>query len=669
MSRESSPQPASTLRLLLVEDSEDDCELLRRELRRGGYALELERVWTPERFATALDRAWDLLISDWTMPGFGGEQVLEHLASRGLDLPCIVVSGTPGEEHAVQALRLGALDFLSKDKPGRLVPAVQRALREAAERRGRQQVEQELVLSEERYRLGFTVAPEALLTVDLDTGRLIDANSHAQELFKHTLEEMRQLGPAELFPKHQPDGRDSMVLRRELLERAAQGESPVVRLVFDIDGEQVPTEIHAVRLPTKYGKLMRIAITDLRERIRAEELRRRSIELELQNRRFQEASRLKSEFLANMSHELRTPLNAIIGFAELLHDGHVDPASPQHTEFLSDILVSGRHLLQLINDVLDLAKVEAGKLDFRPESVDLAKLLGEVTAILRTTAASKRIEVTTDVDAEVRQVVIDPARFKQIAYNYMSNALKFTNAGGRVTARVVPQGTHQFRFEVEDTGIGISMQDVARLFIEFQQLEPGVGKRHGGTGLGLALTRRLVEAQGGEVGVHSKLGAGSTFHVILPRRAARAPELPAVPRTTTRDGARTVLVVEDDARDQAQLVATLASAGYSVELATTGAEALALWRTRRFDAVTIDLLLPDMNGIDLLAALHGDVSRPLGIPIIVVTVVPDATLLAGYNVHDILHKPVNRDNLVASLARAGVRGVGTKSTRPEDDPS
>lgn len=631
------------LRLLLVEDSEDDCELLRRELRRGGYVLDLVRVWAPGPFAAALESPWDLLISDWTLPGFRGEQVLEMLAARGIDLPCIVLSGTPSEEHAVQALRLGALDFLSKDKPGRLVPAVQRALREAADRRGRLQVEQELVLSEERYRTGFEVAPEALLTFDLVVGKIIDANSNAQQLFQRTLDELRQQTPSELLC--------------ERVASAVRGEKAIYHCTFEVGGEKIPTEIHAVALPTKTGKLARIAITDLRERMRAEELRRRSIELELQNRRFQEASRLKSEFLANMSHELRTPLNAIIGFAELLYDGHVAPSSVQHSEFLSDILVSGRHLLQLINDVLDLAKVEAGKLDFRPEPVDLARLLGEVTAIVRTTAANKHIAIATEVEPDARQVVIDPARFKQIAYNYISNALKFTNVGGRVTARVVAHTQDRFRFEVEDTGVGIALHDQPQLFIEFQQLEHGAAKRHGGTGLGLALTRRLVEAQGGEVGVHSRLGAGSTFHAILPRRAVQAPCLAAVPRTTTRDGARTVLVVEDDARDQAALVGTLANAGYSVELATTGAEALALWRARRFDAVTIDLLLPDMTGIDLLAALHGDAVRPLGVPVIVVTVVPDQTLLAGYSVHEILNKPVNRDSLVASLARAGVRGV------------
>jgi signal transduction histidine kinase len=516
---------ASALRLLVAEDSEDDFEILLRELRRGGYDLTALRVATLGHLQGALQHPWDLVISDWSMPGFGGRIVLDTLAACRLNVPCIVISGTIGEEPAVEALRAGALDFLSKDRPTRFVPAIQRALREANDRR-------------------------------------------------QTLE-----------------------------------------------------------------------------------IRRRGDELELQNRRIQEASRLKSEFLANMSHELRTPLNAIIGFAELLHDGQVDPASPQHQEFLGDILSSGRHLLQLINDVLDLAKVEAGKLDFRPESMQIAKVVGEVSAILRTTVSAKRIKLETVIDPAVTDLFLDPGRFKQVAYNFLSNALKFSAAGGRVTVRVVPEGGEHFRFEVEDSGIGIAPADLGRLFVEFQQLESGTSKRHQGTGLGLALTKRLVEAQGGSVGVTSEVGIGSTFFAVLPRRvvATIEPSPPPVVRIA-REGARTVLVVEDDIADQAQLVAALASAGYAVELAGTGAEALMRWRARDFDAITIDLLLPDMSGLDLLAALHGE-RRNAAVPVIVITVVPDAKVVAGFAVHDVIHKPLDRDTLVASLVRAGVENL------------
>jgi signal transduction histidine kinase len=516
---------SSALRLLVAEDSEDDFEILLRELTRGGYEVAATRVASPAQLEAALGSPWDLVISDWAMPGFGGRSVLESIAARRLRIPCIVISGTIGEEPAVEALRAGALDFLSKDKPKRFVPAVQRALREAY------------------------------------------------------------------------------------------------------------------------------------ERTRGEEIRRRSEQLELQNRRIQEASRLKSEFLANMSHELRTPLNAIIGFAELLHDGQVDPAAPEFREFLGDILTSGRHLLQLVNDVLDLAKVEAGRLEFRPEPADLGKIFGEVAAILRTSASSKQIRIEVEIDPKLDDLVLDVGRLKQIAYNYLSNALKFTPPGGHVSVRATALTADHFRIEVEDTGIGVSSEDLDKLFVEFQQLESGASKRHQGTGLGLALTKRLVEAQGGSVGVTSITGKGSIFHANLPRRIVATVEQPRT-RTATpveRDGMRCVLVVEDDLRDQAQLVSALASAGYAVELAATGAEALSRWRERTFDAVTLDLLLPDMSGLDLLAALHGE-RRSSTVPIIVVTVVPDARVVAGFSVHEILYKPVDRDSLLASLDRAGVHG-------------
>ncbi|HEY0191472.1 MAG TPA: ATP-binding protein, partial [Kofleriaceae bacterium] len=262
--------------------------------------------------------------------------------------------------------------------------------------------------------------------------------------------------------------------------------------------------------------------------------------------------------------------------------------------------------------------------------------------------------MTADVDAKLETLTIDPGRLKQVAYNYLSNALKFTPLGGTVTLRIRPETNDRFRLEVEDTGIGIKPDDLGRLFREFEQLEAGSSKRHQGTGLGLALTRRMVEAMGGSVGVRSVVGAGSTFHATLPRHAI------VIPRTLTpahispaRAGSRTVLVVEDDVRDQAQFIAALESAGLAVELAATGREAISRWRAREFDAVTVDLLLPDMSGLELLAALR-DTGANTTTPIIVVTVVPDTKVVAGFTVHDVLHKPIDREILLASLTRAGI---------------
>ena len=644
------------LRLLVVEDSDDDYQILLRELSKAGYLPRAERVTTPGDLAAALARAWDLMVTDWLLPGFGGLQALDMLAARDVDLPCIVISGTPNEEAAVSALRAGALDFLSKDRPLRFVPAIERALRESAVRRARLVAERELRLSEARYRTAFEHAPEPLLTYDLAQGRVLEANHAAQKLLGRTLEEMRATSVGGLSPERLSDGRDAVEVGRVLITQLLESGGLVAHdwELVGGDGEVIPVELRLARMPSDQAQLLRVTILDQRERLRTEEVRRRAAELELQNRRIQEANRLKSEFLANMSHELRTPLNAIIGFAELLHDGQVPYDSPQYKEFLGDILTSGRHLLQLINDVLDLAKVEAGKLDFRPETVELARLIGEVVSITRTTASKKKITVETAVDPALVAITIDPNRFKQVAYNYLSNALKFTPDAGRVAIRVVPEGPEQFRLEVEDTGVGIASEDIGRLFVEFQQLESGASKRHQGTGLGLALTRRLVEAQGGAVGVSSVPGKGSTFHATLPRHARGGEAMLVTPTSSPRLGARTVLVVEDTAQDRQVLVDTLAKAGYAVETAATGAEAIARCKERSFDAVTLDLLLPDMSGLDLLTSLRAD-GRARMTPVIVVTVAPDHRLIAAFAVHDVLKKPLEPTSLLHALERAGVR--------------
>ena len=646
---------ATRLRLLVVEDSDDDYEILLRELKRGGLDLVAERVMTAPGLAAALERPWDLMITDWMVPGFGGLAALEMAAVSHKDLPCIVISGTPNEDEAVAALRAGALDFISKDRPLRFVPAVERALREATGRRARIAVERELRLSEERYRSAFEIAPEALYTFDLESLHVVDANHAAVRLFGRSVTELRDVDLGTLSPETLPDGRRTRDVAREFIDHVRSGTkvAPFEWAYTHSNGEVIPVELHLVLLTSATGRLMRVTAIDLRERRKLEAIRLRTIELELQNRRIQEANRLKSEFLANMSHELRTPLNAIIGFAELLHDGQVDPGSDEHHEFLGDILTSGRHLLQLINDVLDLAKVEAGKLDFRAEPVDLELVIGEVVAITRTTAATKRIVVSVEIDASVTDIVLDPARFKQVAYNFLSNALKFTPEHGRVTIRVVPADVHTFRLEVEDTGVGIATPDLDRLFVEFQQLEAGINKRHQGTGLGLALVRRLVEAQGGTVGVRSTVGVGSTFHARLPRRARGGVVDARLAPPMTWTGKRTVLVVEDDARDRDLIVETLSAAGYDTDVAGTGKEAIARCREHAFDAVTLDLLLPDMSGLELLNSLRV-ACQMRSTPIIVVTIVPDVKVVAGFAVHDVLHKPLDREALLTALECAGV---------------
>jgi PAS domain S-box-containing protein len=274
------------------------------------------------------------------------------------------------------------------------------------------------------------------------------------------------------------------------------------------DGSEFAAEISLSPIETAEGTLVTAAIRDITERKR---------DMEEHSKRLSEANRLKSEFLANMSHELRTPLNAIIGFATLLHRGKAGEMTSEQTEYAGDILGSAKHLLQLINDVLDLAKVESGRMDLNVESVDLARVVTEVKEILRGLAAEKRVRIVVAIDGALSTVRVDARMLKQILYNYLSNAIKFTREDSEVSLRVMPAADEKFRIDVEDRGIGIKAEDMHRLFVEFQQLDAGTAKKYPGTGLGLALTRRIAEAQGGAVDVKSTYGSGSTFSAILPR--------------------------------------------------------------------------------------------------------------------------------------------------------
>jgi PAS domain S-box-containing protein len=230
----------------------------------------------------------------------------------------------------------------------------------------------------------------------------------------------------------------------------------------------------------------------------------------------QEANRMKSEFLANMSHELRTPLNGIIGFTEFLVDGKPGQINPKQKEYLGDILNSAKHLLQLINDVLDLAKVEAGKMELNLEDFSLTQAIDEVCAVAKPMAQKKHMLVSISVAAELERVTLDQQKFKQVLYNLVSNGIKFTDDGGAVEISAQPYNGGYFKLSVNDTGIGIKPEDLQRLFREFEQLESGTSRRYEGTGLGLALTRKIVELQGGSISVESKIGKGSVFSVVLP---------------------------------------------------------------------------------------------------------------------------------------------------------
>ncbi|MBX9793129.1 MAG: PAS domain S-box protein [Burkholderiaceae bacterium] len=413
-------------------------------------------------------------------------------------------------------------------------------------------------------------------------------------------------------------------------------------------------------------------VTEITQQRLAEDVRLKAQRLEAENRQIQEANRLKSQFLANMSHELRTPLNAVIGFADLLQSNAVPVDSPKRAEFLGHIATSGRHLLQLINDVLDLSKVESGKFEFFPEPVQLPVLLKEVTDVLHTATQRKQIVIGLQIEPGLTDLVLDAARLKQVLYNYLSNAIKFTAQGGWVTVRAMAQGGRHFRIEVEDTGIGISPTDVSRLFVEFQQLDAGYSKQHQGTGLGLALTRRLVEAQGGSVGVRSTLGAGSVFHVVLNRVHGTDAEGTDAQGTgnVTNDEASAhpnrLLVIADDQHGRERMVRALSDAGFHVDAASTGEQALSVARATPYRAITLDLVLPDQRGLDLLSGIRKEgASRES--PVVGVSMPADSERAANFAIADVLCKPIRSDEVLLAMSRFRAAGSGRTNVMVVDD--
>jgi protein-histidine pros-kinase len=275
------------------------------------------------------------------------------------------------------------------------------------------------------------------------------------------------------------------------------------------DGTEFPVEISLSPLETEEGLFISSAIRDATERRQYEQA-------------LHSANRMKSEFLASMSHELRTPLNGIIGFSELLLDRKPGALNPKQEEYLTDILSSGRHLLRLINDVLDLSKVEAGRMELHPEAFVVRAAIDEACAVASTLAQRKRIRVSQRIAPGVGSVELDRQKFVQVLHNLLSNAVKFTDEDGEVRIIVELSAERILSIRVEDTGIGIRKSDFDKLFVEFQQLETGAGRRYGGTGLGLALTRKIVEYQHGTISVASEPGKGSTFTVCLPLTAGAA---------------------------------------------------------------------------------------------------------------------------------------------------
>ncbi len=375
------------------------------------------------------------------------------------------------------------------------------------------------------------------------------------------------------------------------------------------------------------------------------------------------ANKMKSEFLANMSHELRTPLNAIIGFAEVLRDKISGELNDEQLDYVHDIHSSGLHLLQMINDILDLSKVEAGRMELQYEIFRVPDAIQDVYTILKGLANKKRLELKTAILTDVGEIEADRVKFKQILYNLLSNAIKFTPENGRIYLEAGIMDD-MLQVSVSDTGIGMNPDDQEKVFKEFWQADSSFARKYEGTGLGLALTKRIVEMHGGRIWFESEYDKGSIFYFALPMKAsqkkAKPKEAEAKPRQTLPAGgreAKTILVVEDDRMAADLMTLYLTSAGYNVIVAVDGEEAIKKSKEFRPFLITLDIMLPRKDGWDVLSELKNS-QDTADIPVVIVSIIDNKDLGFSLGAAEYLIKPIDRTKLIDTVNACIPAGKG-----------
>jgi PAS domain S-box-containing protein len=585
----------SSLKVLVVEDSEDDAQLLLRELKRGGYVVQHQCVESADEMSRLLkEESWDLVISDYSMPRFTALQALETLKASGLDLPFIIVSGTIGEDMAVSAMRAGAHDYLLKGKLKKLIPVIQRELREGQERAGRRRADEALRQTEERYRDLVENARDIIYEHDLD-GNYTSSNKAGEQITGYSTAEALQLNVAQIVAP------EFLEKAKEMIRRKLAGESVTAYEVELIakDGRRVAVEVNT-RLVFHNGVPIGVQgiARDVTERKLLEEQLRQSQKLEA-----------VGQLAGGVAHDFNNLLTVIGGYTEILLR-RVPPDDPQRRN-LKEIKEASDRATSLTRQLLAFSRKQV----LQPRVFALNTVVADLEKMLRR-MIGEDIEFRTNLRAGSGNVKADPGQIEQVVMNLVVNARDAMPSGGKLTIEtdnvdldetyarqhISAVAGPYVLLAVSDTGMGIDEQTRKHIFEPFFTTKE-TGK---GTGLGLSMVYGIVKQSGGNIWVYSELCAGTTFKIYLPRvderaeqykHAAAAPQLP--------EATETVLLVEDAEMVRNLAKEVLETSGYRVLDAANGRDALLICEqsTEVIHLLLTDVVMPEMSGRELVGRL------------------------------------------------------------------
>ena len=623
-------------------------------------------VWDLDLIA---DQAWRSLQHDrifgyeCLLPNWGNEVFFRHVVPEDRELV---------KQRFEEAFRTGHLEFecriIRADQAMRWISAKGEVFRNqqgqpirmtgvVTDVTQRKRAEELLQQSEERHRKLFDNNPHPTWVFDRETLRFLAVNAAAVRKYGYSSDEFLAMTIKDIRPPENVPG-----LLESVSANRDENESAGIWRHRRKNGAVIDVEITSYVLNFAGRKAEVVVAVDVTQRKQDEAEKRKFMdrlaasnqELDLRNREVERATQLKSKFLASMSHELRTPLNAIVGFSDLLADETPGALNAKQKRFVNHIKQGSAHLLQLINDILDLSKIEAGQLELRCEDFQVKDALPEVLSTIRPLAMAKNIQVHHKLEAG-RAVYADRVRFKQILYNLLSNAVKFTPKGGRIDIDCVEKG-NEVCISVTDTGIGIRAEDQAVVFEEFRQVEGNTNTANEGTGLGLAITKRLVEQQGGKISLESEPGKGSRFTFTLPIGSRTSSNIlpvietvnPSITLSVSRE--KPLIIVVDDEVASRELLASYLESEYQIVMAESGAEALQKAQQLRPDGITLDLLMPGRNGFETLVALK-QTPETANLPIIIVSVEDQQQVGYALGAADYLIKPIPKPKLLESVRK------------------